>query len=148
MPGRRFLKAETSPDQLASNLIPVLRLFFRHPRSRLMLRIYNCYFSRKPLHYFAFLVRLFYRHRVLPLCPSYFCLSSADGPISECPGEARQYIILAVSLFLRTKAGWKLEKPRHAHNGRNPGVAAAWPLIFPVPVTTERNLARYFACLR
>lgn len=47
------------------------------------------------------------------------------------PAKAGQYVILAVSLFLRTKAGSKLEKPRHARNGRNP---AAFPPPF------ERNL--------
>lgn len=59
--------------------------------------------------------------------------SSPPRPVSfrSGPAKAGQYVILAVSLFLRTKAGSKLEKPRHAHNGRNP---AAFPPPF------ERNL--------
>lgn len=91
--------------------------------------IYNCYFSRKPLHYFVLLVRLFYWHPVLFLLSalarsSSFCL--ADGLISKCSGKAGQYIILAVSLFLRPEgATARPEKPGHAHNGRNPGALCA-----------------------
>lgn len=50
-------------------------------------------------------------------------VSGSRRPVSfrSAPAKAGQYIILAVSLFLRTKASSKLEKPRHARNGRNPG---------------------------
>lgn len=53
--------------------------------------IYNCYFSRKPLHYFVLLVRLFYRARhpmpfILSVLArsSSLCLALADGLISKC----------------------------------------------------------------
>lgn len=102
------------------NLGRVFRLFSLATQG-----IYICYFSRKPLHYFALLRFLPSGHR-RPALPPPRPVSFRSGP-----AKAGQYVILAVSLFLRTKAGSKLEKPRHAHNGRNP---AAFPPPF------ERNL--------
>lgn len=124
---RQFTKIGRSGERLASNLTAVFRLFLHFPRTCFILRIYNCYFSRKLLHYFALLIPFLLRVVPPPRClSSRSRLSSANSSIPKCLGKTGQYVILTVSLFRRTKASPNREKPRRARNGRNPGMDAAW----------------------
>lgn len=70
---------------------------------------------------------------------------SGSRPVSfrSAPAKAGQYIILAVSLFLRTKASSKLEKPRHARNGRNPG-----PVLAVLSASVREKSRLKLACVR
>lgn len=115
----RFSKVgESSLEQSLSQSWPRFSLVF--PR----------YYSRDIYIYLLFFAKatpLFRSPRFFTVWPPTFPSSSplrvSRRPVSfrSAPAKAGQYIILAVSLFLRTKASSKLEKPRHARNGRNPG---------------------------
>lgn len=115
----RFSKVgENSLEQSLSQSWPRFSLVF--PR----------YYSRDIYIYLLFFAKatpLFRSPRFFtvwpPTFPSSLRVSGSRRPVSfrSAPAKAGQYIILAVSLFLRTKASSKLEKPRHARNGRNPG---------------------------
>lgn len=115
----RFSKVgENSLEQSLSQSWPRFSLVF--PR----------YYSRDIYIYLLFFAKatpLFRSPRFFTVWPPTFPSSSplrvSRRPVSfrSAPAKAGQYIILAVSLFLRTKASSKLEKPRHARNGRNPG---------------------------
>lgn len=101
------------------NLGRVFRLFSLDTTHGIYIYIYLLFFAKA--------TPLFRSPRFFTVWPPTFPSSSplrvSRRPVSfrSAPAKAGQYIILAVSLFLRTKASSKLEKPRHARNGRNPG---------------------------
>lgn len=134
-------------ERLPSNLGRVFRLFFRAPRSRVDTRdIYLLFFAKATPLFRSPRPVLFYRLATnVPLPFSPLLRVSRSRPVSfpSAPAKAGQYIILAVSLFLRTKASSKLEKPRHAHNGRNPGV----PRYIPCFCFHRRNPAASLSLL-